>query len=379
MYLYLIIFILIVFSYFRIQKGESNSPKYLAYWMTLLSVFVGTSDMLGGYDRYIYGELFDQVADVTISKGNYLSCYIFELYSKEVGYDGLNILISFFTKNRYVFIFLVTVGIYTLFYISFKRYTQNNGLALILFMGLMFFFTFTYLRQMLSVGIVWLSLKYVYEHKLWKFLGVIFIAVLFHNSAIILLPVYFILVKKFSVQSISVVMVLCLFLGISGIPAKLFDIYGVASGLEERANLYSTDTSGFRMAYLVEVVFFLWLILGNYKKIPAKLYDMIFLNVALIFCAILLIFIRSENGGRLGWYYMIGIISTLTRLVVNGKHSNKYLLVFISLFLYIRILVGWGLLLSPYKTFFTNGVRENDPVYEKYEYDRNYTLDKFYR
>ena len=76
---------------------------------------------------------------------------------------------------------------------------------------------------------------------------------------------------------------------------------------------------------------------------------------------------------------MIGIISTLTRLVVNGKHSNKYLLVFISLFLYIRILVGWGLLLSPYKTFFTNGVRENDPVYEKYEYDRNYTLDKFYR
>ena len=35
--------------------------------------------------------------------------------------------------------------------------------------------------------------------------------------------------------------------------------------------------------------------------------------------------------------------------------------------------------LYPYKTFFTNGVREGDGIYERYEYDGNYALDKFYR
>ena len=67
-----------------------------------------------------------------------------------------------------------------------------------LFMGLIFFFTFTYLRQLLGVGIGWLSITYAYKRKLLKFLAVVLLATLIHNSGIILLPVYFLAKKQFS-------------------------------------------------------------------------------------------------------------------------------------------------------------------------------------
>ena len=102
--------------------------------------------------------------------------------------------------------------------------------------------------------------------------------------------------------------------------------------------------------------------------------------MAFIFCAILLLFIRSENGGRLAWYYMIGCITTITSVChLKNNAQNKLTTLLIAIFLYVRIISEWGLLLYPYKTFFTNGFRENDKVHAIYEYDSNYDKDKFYR
>ena len=47
--------------------------------------------------------------------------------------------------------------------------------------------------------------------------------------------------------------------------------------------------------------------------------------------------------------------------------------------LFLRILTSWGVLLYPYKPFLTNGHRENDYIFNKYEYDDGYDRDKFYR
>ena len=100
-----------------------------------------------------------------------------------------------------------------------------------------------------------------------------------------------------------------------------------------------------------------------------------------MFCAILLFFIRSSSGGRLGWYYMMGVIALFTHLTVNHNvYKNvRVELILLSFLLYMRLVISWGIRIYPYKTFFTNGHREGDGVYLKYEYDKNYDLDKFYR
>jgi hypothetical protein len=76
------------------------------------------------------------------------------------------------------------------------------------------------------------------------------------------------------------------------------------------------DVEGsFRIAYFLEAVFFLFFIFRSYDKIDANdRKHVVLMNMAFCFCAILLFFIRSENGGRLSWFYMIGVIATITYL-----------------------------------------------------------------
>ncbi len=63
MWLYLILFFIPVIAYLFNKRGNTRDVGFLCAYMTLLTFFVGISDMLGGYDRYIYGEIFDSVAD----------------------------------------------------------------------------------------------------------------------------------------------------------------------------------------------------------------------------------------------------------------------------------------------------------------------------
>ena len=382
MWLYLLIFFIPVFSYLSFNPGRNQHSSFLFLFLLGLSLFVGFSDMFGGYDRYIYGEIFDNIADITTMKGKYSESLYYNFYNSEFGYTFLNVLISFFTENRYIFILIITLIIYIFLFISLRKYTENYPLAVILFMGLWFFFTFTYLRQVLAATIVWLSIQYVIERKLWKFLVVFLIGFSMHNSAIIFFPLYFIPLKKFSPKLIVGVMLFLLLLGLSPLPNSLFEVYESSSIVERHAEYNASGD--LRIAYILEAFFFLYLILKNYRYIPTDKAYVVLLNMALIFCGILLLFVRSENGGRLSWYYMIGIIATITSICsykINIQNKIPIFLIGLSLFLYIRIYIGWQVYLNlyPYKTFFTNGVRAGDYSWENYEYNHEYDNDKFCR
>ena len=384
MYIYILILALAMVGALFLPQKSATSKVYFACWMVGLALFVGFSDMLGGFDRYIYGELFDEVADVRRSAGDVHSAYIFELYASELGFSWLNVAISHVTANRYIFILILTVVIYILLFISFKRYVDNYPFALVLFMGLIFFFTFTYLRQLIGVGLGWLSIEYVYKRKLLKFLAIVLLATFIHNSAIILLPVYFLPVRQYPKRTIILLMVFCFIIGITGIPSSMFDIYGSVSSMQGRGQDYAENEVGFKIEYILEAFFFLYFMLRNYDTIPKTPARIVLLNMALLFCAVLLIFSRSLNGGRLGWYYLIGLISTLSFIVPRSKHimGQYFILAIFSCFLYLRILLfAWGPrgILYPYKSFFTNGVREGDWVHDKWEYDSRYDKDKLYR
>lgn len=380
MLLYLSILAVPLFFFLFTRKKAQRSNFFLAIYMLFLCVFVGIGDMLGGYDRYIYGELFDNTADFLRNGGHYVDSIVFLQYPKEIGYVFANILISEFSSNRYIFILCLTVLIYILFFVSFKRHVSNYPLGMILFMGLLFFFTFTYLRQIIAVSIGSLAIKYVIDRKLWKFLLCVLVAFSFHNSAIVLLPLYFIPIRKYNISTILLILFVCLVFGATGFSNTLFGAFGDMTDTEGRTAGYENEI-GFRIAYILEAVFFLLFLLRGHSRIPNDRQQLVLYNMAIIFCAILLFFVKSENGGRISWYYIIGLIASLCYLLdssINSK-SDKLLIVLVSSFLYLRILLVWGGFLYPYKSFLSNGVRENDAIYEKYEYDNNYASDKFYR
>lgn len=378
---YTIFFIAIAIYYSSVGNGiKTDNQRYaLVAMLTFLALFVGVADMLGGYDRYIYAELFDDTADM-VSDGIYdfrLSP-VADLYPKEYGYQIYNVLVGTITDNRYIFIFITTCVIYVLLYHSIKDYCNNYPFAVILFLGLWFFFSFTYLRQVMGATIAWLSVRYIIQRDWKRFLLVWFIAWSFHNSALILLPMYFVPVRKFEKKKVIYVMLAALLLGLTGGPSAIFSAYGEVDS--ERVETVSNET-GFRIAYLVEAAFFLYIILKRYDEIPLRRANIVLMNMALVFCLILLFFIKNENGGRLSWYYMIGIISTITYLCTYTHHNRKFanVIVVVCFFLFNRILTNWGGMLYPYKTFFTDGFRKDDEIEIQYEYDHNYDRDKMYR
>ena len=379
MVLYIIIFAVIVFLYVMTLYNPQSTRVLMAI-MAFLAIFVGISDMLGGYDRYIYAECFDQLANRMRGGRNVFASTLFRLYGNEFGYCFLNVGVALFSANRYIFILVATLIIYTCLFFSFKRHTNNYAFAIILFLGLWFFFSFTYLRQVLGASIAWLALRYVSKRDLKRFLIVVFVAITFHNSAIILLPLYFIPVRPFEKIAILILMGVIFLLGLTDGPATLFATYGEVVE-DSRVQLNLADTSGFRVAYLLEAMFFLFLILTNYDLITETEEQTVMTNTALVFCGILLFFVKSENGGRLAWFYMIGIISTMTYIATWQQRVTYHTiaLIVVSFLLYMRIVMAWGPLLSPYKSFFTDGVRKGDRIYNQFEYDHHYAADKFYR
>lgn len=382
MWIYYTIFFLIALFYYRTQFRAPHN-KYLWYTMLALGIFVGLGDMLGGYDRYIYGEIFDDSVDIRLAGGSYYSVLNQVGAFEEKGYMTYNYLMSFVTANRYIYIFITSIFIFLSFAYAFRKFVRENWVfTLILFLGMFFFITFTYLREVMAICISFWAVIAIIKRRLVFFLLIIALAYTFHHSAIILLPVYFIPVRKWSPNYIIAIAVLCFILGSFGVSRLGFTVFSAMTGGDRRAEMYENEfdiEGNFRIDYVVEAVFFLYCILSLYHRVGKDRRTLVLLNYSFAFCFILLLFTRSAQGGRLAWYFLIGVLTLVTEIIHKGETQWRVIMVVVSFFLFNRIVTEWDFLLSPYKTFLTDGHRDNDKTFSKFEYDEKYDKDKFYR
>lgn len=371
----------ICFSAASSRKGFTTAQFALIF--LALALFVGLGDMLGGYDRYSYGDMFDRGADDVMAGKDVFAPdgFMNRYYSSEKGYMLWNVFCAHLTLNRYIFILMTTLLIYVLVFWSFKDTFRQYPFALLMFMGLWYFFTYTYLRQAVATGITWVAYRYIQERKLLPYLMCCAIAYQFHNSAIIFLPLYFIPARKWKREQVIVVMVVLAAFGMSGLPTGLYSLYGDLADATGRTDEYVRLESSTRIDYIIEVVTFLYFIFQRYECIPNDRRILIFLNASFVFCGVLLFFIRSSSAGRQSWYYLFGIIFILSYLMKRERGITNYTLSILAIVsvLFLRIVILWGVLLYPYKTFLTDGYRPGDTIHDMYEYDSNYDNDKFYR
>ena len=375
---YLVIFLLTAFLAWR-YSCTTRPPKLLFFTFCMtIGLFVGMSDMLGGYDRYIYCEVFQDIHR-NISKGILFSHTFTDFFGKEPIFGLINDSIAFFTPNRYIFILIYTLSVYIIYAICFYRYTKNPFWALLIFEGLMFFFTFTYLRQILAAGIIWIAIPYIAKRQFKRYILFVTIATLIHNSAIYMILLYFIPRKRFKERKIILFMMLLFFLGISGITKYIFSLSGDVISNERIAGYANTAEAGFRIEYVIESLLFFILFLRNYKKIGNDSYSLTMANAYLMFCGLLLFVCKSSDGGRISWYCLIGIIVILEEFCrYKSAIQLKGFITLMCFVLFYRILSAWGILLYPYKTFLTPGIRQGDFIEKNYEYDHNYDNDKLY-
>jgi putative capsular polysaccharide biosynthesis protein len=379
MLIYICIFIIsLVLALYYFNKPKPPVFFFFMYCLAI-GVIVGVSDMLGGYDRYIYGEIFQLQAWHLHDNDGLWNEDFQETFGKEPVFGLINSAIGLFTPNRYLFIFIFTLLMYLLLPISMYKYTKNPFFCLLVFLGLVFFFSFTYLRQVMACGVCWLSFPYVVKRKFIIFFCLVALATLIHNSAVYFLLLYFIPRKKYAPWKIVVFMMVLLLVGFTEVTKVLFLFSGDLVQNAKISGYSQTAEYGFRIEYVIESTLFLVILLKNYEKVKNETGSLVILNCYLMFCGLLLLFCRSSDGGRIAWYCTIGVMIMLTEFV--SDRNAQFLRGFVSLtmfVLYLRIINAWGILLSPYKTFLTPGIRRGDFIREEYEYDYNYDADKFY-
>lgn len=383
LYVYFLVFIVaLLYLFVTWEKDTATSPKLLAAIMAYMAIFIGIGDMIGGYDRYIYGEMFDVIADEIRRDGNLPRVYYF-VNGQEWGYFAWEVLVSIVTRNRYIYILITCLLMYSLYFIAFKRFLEQYPMAVIVFLGFFFFFSITYLRQAIAVGIAWNAVNFIWERKLFKFLVLVLLAVLFHNSALILLPAYFVGSRYYSYYLGFAFLIVCLFIGLSPLPPMLLSMSGEVLDMASRTSRYATEEIyGVRYDYILQVVVLLFIIYLNRSSLKRDAITNTFLNMSFLYFGVLLVFIRFGQGGRFGWFFIIAIIYLFTNITTgrNVLKGARELVVVLCFILFYRIAINWSFNLTPYETFLTPGYPSGDRyIYEKWEYDQSYVEDKFYR
>lgn len=116
----------------------------------------------------------------------------------DIGFFLLNKIVIFF-NGSYQWIFVITSFIINIFICkAISRQSENKMLSLFIYIcGSFYFFSMNGVRQSIAIALFYYSLSLIKKRKLLKYMIINLIGSSFHASALLFLPLYFILDKEF--------------------------------------------------------------------------------------------------------------------------------------------------------------------------------------
>lgn len=337
-------------------KHEKNRNFYYNLSLMTIILFCGLRFFVGN-DYYDYYKIFQDASKYNLSfieqrwePGIYLIVQIFK--NSQIGY----------------FLFLFTCTVITYIFI-FKALVYHNVLR----WGVFFIFTLGLLimandqvRQAVALSIFLYSIKHIEQNNFIKYMKWIFIASLFHYSAIALIPIYFL--KRLKLNSfIFSILIIISFIGYKyGIFYKI--IFSIIEKVPfygdiylARQRFFEIDNSGLGLKILFNSLIALFVAL-YYNKINKPIYATLFLYGSII----ALISVGFMPFERFSYYLVYTNIIVLPIMLKHNytKQLAKVLIVVSFIYFFIASLYGFekhGAV--PYRTIFNENI-----VSPNYEY-----------
>ena len=273
-------------------------------------------------------------------------------------------------SNNYTFcLFLQAVLIYSLSYISIKKYSLLPVFSVLIWFSFSFAGIF-FVRQTIAVALILFSFFYIVERRFWYFFALVIIATLFHKSAIVFLPAYYLFTLNLSKKQIFI-MIAGSFL-LSAITGNFFtflatyNIDGVSDKAESYMEVGVSDSFGSSFSPLETmlrgvfyrifiIIFVLNFLIADYKK------DYLFrglINLYLVGVMFFIIFVPiSVTLIRFSSYYEILQIFIYPYIVLkykNDQFKNLALLLLLAYFAFrfYGVVQGYEKSYIPFKTIF---------------------------
>ena len=318
-----------------------KNERILPALFLLLLIFVGAFRYDVGRDYMSYVDIFEGV------KGSRAG----------IGAQLLNTGCKAVGGTSQLMFFIVAVLTLSLFYKAMKMYSSEIMLSLFIFLcfGQMYLNTFNTIRQCFAAAVFMYSIQFIVKRKWKQYFLLILLACTFHVSAIVLIPLYWVLNKTWSWKTVLAMGAFFVLLP----RLNLLQILTRADEYRIYEILNQIDTSFIDYLYLLISI----LIILYRKRLFCKSpYRTVFLNINYVFCFLTLAIIL--NGGspeallflRLR-YYFVFFYAIILQLIISGfRIDNNYWIVkystalFLS-FLFIRtaIILGKEYDLLPYQ------------------------------
>ena len=254
----------------------------------------------------------------------------------EKGYVVFNNVIRHFTDN-YTFLLLVhACFVYSVFKYLIKKYSPLPILSFFI----LYYSMIGYLgmnRQYIALCICFLSIPAIIERHFVKWALIIFTATLFHSTALLFLPSYF-LNKKISTKNLLIILIIFMFIAISGIvdffSTQVFQLFG--SHIISKADIYfsgNTEESTLLNTLLGISRRMIWIMLFLLlrKKIELRYKECnLFFNLTLLGVALYSIFsgtiFQAIVGRGLMYYSLFEVFIIPMIFSCINKRNNKIIL-----------------------------------------------------
>lgn len=181
-----LIFFIIATSY----ELRSNKYKYtvLALACLILALIAGLRDAWAWPDAAVYMWSFQQSPDIF----NYSFSDKILGYS-EKGFYFLGVIVRTFTDDYHIYFLVISFISFYYLYKNLKQYSIFPLIGLFAYISRFYYGRhFMQIRAGLAYVILLLGIKYILERDWKKYFLIVFIASLFHRSALIGIPLYFI-------------------------------------------------------------------------------------------------------------------------------------------------------------------------------------------
>lgn len=122
----------------------------------------------------------------------------------EIGWEFLNKILYFIYADNFMLLFSVSLMMLLGYIISISRYSEIPWLSIFLFVCTVFYDSLFVLRQHLAIAICLLTIPFIIKRSPFKFLILSLLAVSFHLSALVWIPVY--LLYSFEINRRFVIM-----------------------------------------------------------------------------------------------------------------------------------------------------------------------------
>jgi hypothetical protein len=325
---YIFVLIVIISTIYVGQKSIKYKDIYFPIF--ILTIFSGIRDYTIGTDTVVYVRDFRNSLDY-----NY---YFFDP-NIEYGYQYLVYTILKFTNEYHWYLLSVALISVGLMIYSIRKYSTDYILSVYIYITFGFYtFLFNTVRQAIALAILFYGIKFFLEKKLIKYLAVVFVASLFHISAWIMIPFYFIVHFKFKVE----IKAILIFISSAILSSMVIQYMSVSNQRYEQYTQESEHAGGYLLLFFYSFIALFLYIFGKRLRVNNKNYSLL---EQLYFCGLMFVLpialLGTDPSGpqRVLYNFSVYLILLIPMILRDQFNKSIYLgLFYILAFIYFMMI-----------------------------------------